>query len=198
MIHSATRTGPVDLLDPAPETITLEAMAHGLGQLNRWTGCLEVPFAVAQHSVLVYDLFISIAPQLRPWALWALKHDGHEYLIGDITTPTVELLCAYDAGFARRVDSIKYRLDRLIERRFGLPDAPREVHDAVTEADQLAAAVEWRTFMPAANGRFPRPLSRPLPRIRPRPLTWAAAADLFRQTFERELATKAWEGAANA
>lgn len=193
-IEAATLTGLVDLLDPKPETITLAAMAHGLGKLDRWAGALEVPFFVAQHSLLVDEIFLRIAPGLSAWSLYALKHDAHEYLLGDIITPAAKLFAAYDHGFARRLDGLKARLDRAIEARFGLPPAPMPVHAAIAEADAIAAHIEWKAFMPAANGPSPFAPARKFPNLRPKPLCWADAADLFRATFERELAAAAWTG----
>jgi hypothetical protein len=46
--------------------------------------------------------------------------------------------------------------------------------------------------MPAANGPSPYRPKYKFPNLRPKPLSWADAADLFRETFEQELAEKAW------
>lgn len=203
-IHAATLTGLVDLLNPDPATITLEAMAHGLGKLDRWAGALEVPFSVAQHSGLVADLFCQLHPELRPWSIYARKHDGHEYLIGDLYTPFVEVLTTYHRGLDKLIGTIKRRLDVAIELRFDLPAAPVEVHAAIAEADAAAAHLEWLALMPGANGESPykeflsrsgpgQPPHVRLPKIRPKPLAWTAAADQFKSAFERELEERAWE-----
>lgn len=192
MTTAATLTGLVDLMNPDPATITLPAIAHGLGKLDRWAGALEVPFFVGQHSVFVREIYLRIAPELSAWSLYALKHDGHEYVLGDIITPVARLLCAYDAHFQRRLDGIKGRIDRAIEQRFDLPPAPPAVLEAVAEADAIAAHLEWRAMMPAANGPSPYTPTRKFPSLRPKPLGWIDAIDLFRETFERELAEKAW------
>jgi hypothetical protein len=193
MIAAATLTGLVDLLNPDPATITLPALAHGLGKIDRWAGALELPFSVAQHSVLVRDIFLRLAPgAASAWSLYALKHDGHEYLLGDIITPTAKLLCQYDEQFQRRLDGIKARIDRAIEARFLLPAAPPAITALIAEADVIAAHLEWKAFMPAANGPSPYRPKYKFPNLRPKPLSWADAADLFRETFEQELAEKAW------
>lgn len=192
MIHAATLTGLVDLMDPDPGTITLSAIAHGLGKLDRWAGALEIQFSVAQHSMFVRELFIRIAPELSPFSLYALKHDAHEYLLGDIITPVARMLCEYDAQFARRLEGIKARIDRAIEARFALPPAPDHVRAAIADADLIAAHLEWKAFMPAANGPSPYAPARRFPNLRPKPLSWVDAADAFREGFERELADRAW------
>lgn len=192
MTETTTLTGLVDLLNPDPAAITLPAIAHGLGQLNRWVGALETPLSVAQHSLFVRDIFYRIAPELANFSIHALKHDAHEYLLGDITTPVVRLLGAYDEGFARRLDGIKARLDRAIESRFQIPPAPEPVQRAVADADLIAAHLEWKALMPAANGPSPFAPGRRFPNLRPKPISWPEAADAFRLAFEQELAEKAW------
>src|SRR5207253_1030385 len=135
-ISAPTLTGPVDLLNPDPLTITLPAMAHGLGKIDRWAGALEVTFSVAQDSVFVRDIYLRLAVGAAAyWSLYALKHDGHEYVLGDIITPTARLLSAYDEQFMRKLDGIKARIDRAIETRWALPAAPPAILALVAEAD---------------------------------------------------------------
>ncbi len=43
----------VDVLDLKREQVTIEAIAHALGQLNRFGGHCPWPYSVATHSVLV-------------------------------------------------------------------------------------------------------------------------------------------------
>jgi 5'-deoxynucleotidase YfbR-like HD superfamily hydrolase len=94
-ILTATRTGLVDLLNPDPKTITLEAIAHGLSQINRWAGATEFPVSVAQHSILVMEIFLRLCPNLRPYAIYPLLHDAHEAFIGDVSAPLKSLLPDY-------------------------------------------------------------------------------------------------------
>ena len=49
----------LELLDPSPLDIEIEDIAHGLSFLARWTGQTigEYPFSVAQHSLLVENIF---------------------------------------------------------------------------------------------------------------------------------------------
>lgn len=194
-IYAATLTGLVNLLDPDPKTITLDAMAHGLGKLDRWAGALEVPFCVAQHSGFVAELFCLLHPELRPWSLWARKHDGHEYLLGDIITPSVKALSTYVGGslLQHGVDNLKRRIDVAIELAFELPEAPAEVHAAVAEADAVAAHLEWLAFMPEENGPSPYKPAFRVPSLRPKSLAWPDAAAKFKADFERELDERAWE-----
>ena len=49
----------LDILDPSPMDVELSDIAHGLARVARWNGQTEgdYPFSVAQHSVLVLELF---------------------------------------------------------------------------------------------------------------------------------------------
>ena len=54
----------LDLLDPTPMDIEIEDIAHGLAFVARWNGQTHGDFAysVAEHSLLVEQLFARIAP----------------------------------------------------------------------------------------------------------------------------------------
>ena len=49
----------LDLLDPSPFDVELDDIAHGLSRVARWNGQTvgAHPFSVAQHSILVLDLY---------------------------------------------------------------------------------------------------------------------------------------------
>ena len=80
----------LDLLDPTPVDIEIEDIAHGLAFVARWNGQTEGEFAysVAEHSVLVEQLFSAANPAAPvKWQLAALLHDAPEYVIGDMISP---------------------------------------------------------------------------------------------------------------
>lgn len=181
----ATLTGIVDLLNPDPATIDLRAMAHHLGQINRYCGALEFPFSVAQHSVLTLEIFRRNNPD-QP-GIYALIHDAPEYVWGDAIRPAQEALDLAIPGFRHLLQNLHGRMHEAIRIRFDLPPPSIEMHAAIKEADELALATEWHAFMPAAGGPCPVK-AKPLRGFLPKPLPWAAAADLFRETFTRELA----------
>lgn len=68
-------------LDPDPEDIFIEDIAHALSLTNRYTGHTDKAYSVAEHSVLVSE----IVPQ--PLRLIALLHDASEAYLCDIATP---------------------------------------------------------------------------------------------------------------
>jgi hypothetical protein len=181
----ATLTGIVDLLETRPVTITAAAIAHHLGQLNRYCGALELPFSVAQHSVLTYEVFRRRTPHLP--AIHALIHDAPEYVYGDVIRPVQERIDLAFPGFRRWWNNQQGVMLATIRSALGIPTPGIEILAAVHEADKIALATEWRAFMPRAGG--PCPVSAPPMRgIIPKPLPWTAAADLFRETLDREIA----------
>ena len=65
-------------LNPDPEDICIEDIAHGLSQLNRFVGQTVKPYSVAQHSVLVSQT----CP--KEFALYGLLHDASEAYVNDL------------------------------------------------------------------------------------------------------------------
>lgn len=219
-ILTATRTGLVDLLNPDPKTITLEAIAHGLSQINRWAGATEFPVSVAQHSILVMEIFLRLRPNLRPYAIYPLLHDAHEAFIGDWTEPAFKALATrviieiersrlnpFDAvelhsAFLHARAKLQVNLDDRIAAALGITSRmmlgfSEEVRMAIDKADLFARAIEWTTFMPAANGPCPWP-APPFAMPRLKPLAPAIAAEKFTAAVERELALLRTRGTGEA
>ncbi|MFA5897913.1 MAG: hypothetical protein WC829_02250 [Hyphomicrobium sp.] len=192
-ITAATLAGSLDLLDPDPALITPEAMACALARSNRWAGNTMLPVSVAQHSVLVMEIFIRRNPVLRHAAISPLLHDGHEYAIGDLSVPTVKLLTLRLPGLDKHIEAEKLRLDIAIRAAWGIPAPGIDILALVHEADRFAASIEWLSAIHPTNGQnpFPAPPAG-IPR-RIKPLSWDRAEDAFRQALERELALRPWE-----
>ena len=181
----ATKTGLVDLLAPDPASISIDAMAHHLAQLNRYAGALELPFSVAQHSVLTCEIFRLKTPDLP--AIYALLHDAPRYLWGDMTRPAQAALERELPDFGAVFQDLRQRTMGAIQDRFGLGRPTTEILAAVEIANDIALATEWRSFMPSANGLCPVVVGA-WRGIAPKPLPWTDAADLFKATLYRELA----------
>lgn len=181
----ATLTGIVDLSAPEPAMFSLEAMAHQLSQLNRYCGALELPFSVAQHSVLTLEIFRRRNPDLP--GIHALLHDGPEYVLGDIIRPVQELIDSTFPGFRKWWNAEQGVFLSMIRTRFEIPAPTMAINAAVHEADEIALATEWRAYMSKAAGPCPV-AALPMRGIMPKPLPWTDAADLFKEAFRRELA----------
>ena len=69
----------LDLLDPTPVDIEIEDIAHGLAFVARWNGQTrgDFPYSVAEHSLLVEELFVRLDPSAPVrWRLAALRGRG--------------------------------------------------------------------------------------------------------------------------
>lgn len=78
-----------EFLDPKPEHILIEDIAHALSQTCRFNGHTSGFFSVAQHSVFVSELVEAIKPE---YSLWGLLHDAQEAYVGDITSPLKKII----------------------------------------------------------------------------------------------------------
>jgi 5'-nucleotidase len=129
----------LDLLDPSPLDVEVEDIAHGLAFVARWNGQTrgEHPYSVAEHSLLVEELFGRLAPEAAPrWRLAALLHDAPEYVIGDMISPVKS---AVGPGYA----ALDARLHRAVHLRFGLPaELPVLVKAQIKRADRISAWLE--------------------------------------------------------
>lgn len=144
----------LDLLDPTPVDIEIEDIAHGLAFVARWNGQTkgDYPFSVAEHSLLVEEIFASQHPDVPvKWRLAALLHDAPEYVIGDMISPV-------KAAVGPSYGALDERLSAAIHIRFGLPaQIPNWVKTKIKRADNASAwleAVQIAGFTEAEANRF--------------------------------------------
>lgn len=130
-------------LDPRPEDIVVEDIAHALALTCRFTGHVREFYSVAQHSVLVSQ---NCQPED---ALWGLLHDASEAYIADVSRPLKK-----EWAF-REYRAAEARLEIAICNRFGLPlDKPM----SIKAADDTLLTTEARDLMsPLAIGWIHRP-----------------------------------------
>lgn len=173
----------LDLLDPSPFDVEVEDIAHGLAFVARWNGQTrgEHPYSVAEHSLLVEELYGQIVREAEPrWRLAALLHDAPEYVIGDMISP---VKAAVGPGYAL----LDARLARAVHVRFGLPaELPKAVKAQIKRADRVSAwleATQIAGFSRTEANRYfgaPRVEGVGSLALRPRPPMEAKAAFLER------------------
>ncbi|HMO07388.1 MAG TPA: HD family hydrolase [Paracoccaceae bacterium] len=129
----------LDLLDPTPVDVEVEDIAHGLAFVARWNGQTrgDWPYSVAEHSLLVEDIFGRMNPgQSARWRLAALLHDAPEDVLGDMISP---VKAAIGAGYGE----LDARVAAAVHLRFGLPaTVPAPVKRAIKSADRVSAWLE--------------------------------------------------------
>ncbi|WFP74538.1 hypothetical protein [Mesorhizobium sp. WSM4906] len=167
-----------DLIDPQPSDISFGDMANTLSKLARFNGLYRCPaYSVAQHSVMGADaLYRESGDGVA--AGYFLLHDGHEYALGDITRPAVDLIQHHiarlaeeagveGAGFVdrlahRALASVKRSIDVAVYQAAGLPNINtvsqyarqiREMDDRmlVAEATALFGASSRSTCLPRVS-----------------------------------------------
>ena len=135
-------------LDPHPEEVCIEDIAHALSNICRYTGHVREFYSVADHSIRV----ARIVP--APDALWGLLHDASEAYICDVARPVKQY-----PGFGELYRQIEDRLMLCICEAFNLP---AEQPASIKPADNILLHTERRDLMarPPQPWRDPHP---PLP-----------------------------------
>lgn len=128
-------------LDPRPEEVKLEDIAHALSLVCRFAGHTKHFYSVAQHSVLVSRLF----PDDSHMALWGLMHDAPEAYIGDITRPLKQYLMTYESGMHRRIADHEDAIMEAVAATLNLCPYPN--WDKIKDADNVLLATEARDLM---------------------------------------------------
>ncbi|WP_331373868.1 HD family hydrolase [Sinorhizobium chiapasense] len=173
----------LDLLDPSPLDVELSDIAHGLARVARWNGQTsgDHAFSVAQHSLIVEDIFRRTNRCNADECLMALLHDAPEYVIGDMISP-------FKAVVGGGYKTVEKRLESAVHLRFGLPPhTPKELKERIKKADRIAAyfeATELAGFSAEEARRFfgqPRGITRETLLIDPLPAV--EAQRLFAERF---------------
>ena len=153
-------------LDPRPDDIDIEDIAHSLALRCRYGGHETRFYSVAEHSVLV-SLHVP-----RQFALWGLLHDAAEAYSVDVPRPLKRCLPDWKPMEARSMVAVW--------DRFGLPhDEPKSVSDI-----DLAMTVDERAVLMAPCTRdwgwLPAPVGADV-----RGLSPEQAKSLFLQRFAK-------------
>jgi hypothetical protein len=127
-------------LDPRPEEVFAEDIAHHLGMLCRYNGAARYFYSVAEHSVLMCQ---AAPPHLKRWCL---LHDAPEGLgLGDMIRPVKRHMPEYKP--------LEERLMRAVAVRFGL--VPRwPMPPEVKELDECIGLTEKRAILPENTFRW--------------------------------------------
>lgn len=132
-------------LDPRPEAICLQDIAHALSNICRWTGHVGYHYSVAQHAVQVALAVEQMAPD---YALLALHHDDAEAYLGDIARPWKRnLLVGLEDGTAPTVEIVEERVREVILQALGIT-APDDAWAVIQAADNRVLQAEAETLMP--------------------------------------------------
>lgn len=130
-----TYTGiALNVLNPNPEDICIEDIAHALSNQCRFGGHTTKFYSVAEHSIHCADM---VGPE---YALAALMHDAGEAYLVDVPSPIKIVLPQYI--------EIEDRLMRVIAGKYGF-EWP--MHHMVKRADKAMLDMEWKNLMLTDN-----------------------------------------------
>lgn len=117
-------------LDPRPEDVLIEDIAHALANMCRYAGHTSRFYSVAEHSIIVSRL---VAPEL---ALSALLHDATEAYVVDVPRPLKRFLMNY-----AEVEELNWQA---IAAKFELDPV---LHESIKNADNAILVKEMKIFM---------------------------------------------------
>ena len=149
--HIATYTRKsFDLLNPKPEMVCIEDIAHSLAYQCRYTGHTRQFYSVAQHCVLMAENEDLPGDQMAK-----LLHDAAETYIGDIAKPWKNLLFVGNFGAphlpAVSVPKFEQKIQDVIGKALGVDLNPSA---EVKESDVRMMATEVRDLMPKMPPSF--------------------------------------------
>lgn len=100
-----------DLMNPDPDLINLEDIAHGLAFNCRWNGATKRFYSIAEHSIRVSKNCIG-----REMQLSGLFHDAEEAYWGDIIKPLKEIIKINSPEVIQKMKDLRF----LIFDKFGV------------------------------------------------------------------------------
>lgn len=102
-----------DLINPDPNLICIEDIAHGLAYNSRWNGATKNLFTIAEHSIRVAKHFT----YNNTLALSGLFHDAEEAYWGDIIKPLKEIIKIKSPEVIQKMKDLRF----LIYDKFEVP-----------------------------------------------------------------------------
>jgi uncharacterized protein len=120
-------------LDPHPDDLEIEDIAHALSNLCRWTGHSEKFYSVAQHCVLV-SANLPSHPQLE-----GLMHDASEAYLSDLSRPV-----KHAPGLGEVYRQAEKKIEEAIAMKF---DLPKDTSPEIKMVDNRLLYTEARDLM---------------------------------------------------
>jgi 5'-deoxynucleotidase YfbR-like HD superfamily hydrolase len=120
-----------DIINPTTEMLDIKDIARSLSMRVRFSGHINKPYTVAQHSVFVSRVVEASDKATKDDIRWGLMHDAAEAYIMDIPRPIKKLIPL--------VSQIEEKILQLVAKRFGL-EFP--FSDLVVRADDVALVSE--------------------------------------------------------
>lgn len=131
-------------LDPRPDDIFINDIAHSLSLLCRFNGHCRAFYSVGIHSILcameAATRELPVRTQLK-----ALLHDSSEAYLADIPKPIKPYLTGYE--------KIEDHLQAMIYQQYGLDPSDKEEYKIIKDIDFHILRIEAELLMPS-KGRM--------------------------------------------
>ncbi|MCD8019468.1 MAG: phosphohydrolase [Clostridiales bacterium] len=133
----------MDPLDPKPDQIVIEDIAHALSMISRANGHFPEVHTVAQHCIECYNeaKARNLPQQLQ---LFCLLHDGAEAYLGDFIHPVKARMAGYK--------ETEERLLAMIYEKFAGRVPSEEEEAMVKEIDKTLLYFEFLHYMGVGTG----------------------------------------------
>lgn len=126
------------VLDPRPEDITVEDIAHSLSNLARFTGHADRFYCVGEHSIQCAKVarMLDLTPLQQ---LYALGHDASESVMNDLARPVKQNIPQYK--------EIEDKIMAVMWEVMGLPKPTEEDYQIVKLIDNTLLVNEMHQLM---------------------------------------------------
>lgn len=139
----------IDLMNPSPEDIKIEDIAHALSNICRFGGHTPFFYSVAEHSMLA--LWCAYKDGLESDARKAiLFHDATEAYLGDVVRPLKQNLDEYT--------EVESRMEACIGEALSIDFCKHR--EAIKKYDHISLRMEMTKFWPEKAPEGPEDLFR--------------------------------------
>lgn len=125
-------------LDPKPEDVELEDIAHHLAGINRYNGASSIPYSVAMHTIIGANLCMAYWPNDYDTAFRFMLHDAAEAYSQDMLRPIKDSI--------PELKAMEKVIELTIADKFGIPNGI--MTEKVREIDDNLLKTEFTFLMP--------------------------------------------------
>lgn len=125
-------------LDPRPDDICIEDIAHSLSLQCRYLGHCKKFYSVADHSIIVSNILLGSYGWTE--SLYGLLHDAAEAYVGDMCRPV-----KIGSELGRLYSDVEEKIQACVLEKFRLPAVTEPEYVKIVDARVLATEV--RTMM---------------------------------------------------
>lgn len=136
-----------EILNPSPEMITIEDIAHSLSNLCRFTGHGDRFYGVGEHSILCARVARKAGFDTLT-QLYALGHDASESVMNDLARPVKQNIPQYK--------EIEDKVMKVMWEVMGLPEPTKAHYEVIKKIDNTLLIHELEQLMKRSGADYPK------------------------------------------